>query len=241
VRRARGRTAGERIGDDLCIREPAGLASPYGVHVRMDWLPVSAALLLTGALALCLGSFLLPSSDGAADTLRIVEEQGGQWLTVAVILFLSSICLTLGLPAVLTMFDRRGWALGMISGIVLEVGFIGTAGFAMLMVFFRTLVLSDAIRGKGIEDIADEAGLAVFLYAWVVGLYLGELLLGIALLRARTVPRWVPGALMAHALTFPVSDLLPDYVAKATILLLVVGFAGIAIEATAPQTRRRFS
>jgi hypothetical protein len=209
--------------------------------MRMDWLPVSAALLLTGALALCLGSFLLPSSDGTADTLRIVEDQGGQWLTVAVILFIASVCLTLGLPAILTMFDRRGWALGMISGIVLEVGFIGTAGFAMLMVFFRSLVVSDAIRDKGIDDIANDAGLAVFLYAWIVGLYLGELLLGIALLRARTVPRWIPAALIAHALTFPVSGLLPDYVGKATILLLVVGFAGIAVHATSPKTRRRVS
>ena len=32
----------------------------------MDWLPVSAALLLTGALALCLGSFLLPASDSTS-------------------------------------------------------------------------------------------------------------------------------------------------------------------------------
>jgi hypothetical protein len=220
---------------------PTRRPGPYGVLVRMDWLPVSAALLLTGALALCLGGFLLPSSDGSREALRIVDNQSGQWLAVAVILFISSVCLTLGLPAVLTLFDRRGWALGMISGIVLEVGFIGTAGFAMLMVFFRALVISHAIRGQGIDDIAHEAGLAVFLYAWIVGLYLGELLLGVALLRARTTPVWVPAALIAHALTFPISGLLPEYLSKATVLLLVVGFAGIAIQATAPQSRRRFA
>jgi hypothetical protein len=214
---------------------------PYGVRVRMDWLPVSAALLLTGALALCLGSFLLPASDDTTDTLRIVEDQGGQWMTVAVIFFLSSVCLTLGLPAILTMFDRRGWTLGMISGIVLEVGFIGTAGFAMLMVFFRSLVVTDAIRDKNIDDIASEAGLAIFLYAWIVGLYLGELLLGIALLRAGTTPRWVAFALILHVLTLPVSGVLPEYVSKATVLLLVAGFAGIAIQATSPRSGRRLA
>jgi hypothetical protein len=207
----------------------------------MDWLPVSAALLLTGALALCLGSFLLPASDDTTDTLRIVEDQGGQWMTVAVIFFLSSVCLTLGLPAILTMFDRRGWTLGMISGIVLEVGFIGTAGFAMLMVFFRSLVVTDAIRDKNIDDIASEAGLAIFLYAWIVGLYLGELLLGIALLRAGTTPRWVAFALILHVLTLPVSGVLPEYVSKATVLLLVAGFAGIAIQATSPRSGRRLA
>ena len=53
----------------------------------MDWLPVSAALLLTGALALGAGGFLLPSSDDgdASDTLRIVQDQSGQWLAAAAI------------------------------------------------------------------------------------------------------------------------------------------------------------
>lgn len=218
-----------------------GHSSAYGVLVRMDWLPVSAALLLTGALALCLGAFLLPSSDDASDTLRIVEEQGGQWLAAAAVFFLSAVFLTLGLPAVLTLFDGRGWLLGMISAIVLAFGFIGTAGFAMLMAFVRSLVVTDALVAGGLEDAGNETALAVFLGVWIGGLYLGELLLGIALLRAGSTPRWVPFALILHVLTFPVSDLLPEAVSKATILLLVVGFAGIAIQATSPQNRRKFS
>jgi hypothetical protein len=206
----------------------------------MDWLPVSAALLVTGALALCLGSFLLPSSDGTAETLRIVQHQGGQWLTVAAILFLASVCLTLGLPTILTMFDGRGWALGMISAIVLEIGFIGTAGFSMLMVFFRSLVITDALRDQGLEDATSEAGLTVFLYGWIAALYLGELLLGLALLRARTTPRWVPFALIAHAFSVLVAPFLPDLAAKALILLLVAGLCGVAVQATAPQGRNRY-
>lgn len=207
----------------------------------MDWVPVSAALLLTGALALCLGSFLLPSSDSAAETLRIVEEQGGQWLAAAAVFFLSSICLTLGMPAILTLFSGRGWRLAMVSAIVLSVGFIGTAGFAMLMAFVRSLVIADALRPNGLEEASTETGLVVFLYVWIGGLYLGELLLGLALLRARTTPRWVPLALILHVCTLPVSGLLPELLSKATILLLVVGFAGIAIQATSPQNRRRFT
>lgn len=215
-----------------------GSAGPYGVLVRTDWVPVSAAMLLTGALALCLGGFLLPQSDDGSESLRIVQEQSGQWMTVAVILFLASIFLTLGLPAILSVFEHRGWALALVSAAILEVGFIGTAGFAMLMAFFRSLVLTDAIRDQNIEDIANDAGIAVFLYAWIAGLYLGELLLGIALLRAATVPRWIPFSLMLHALTFPISGVLPEFLSKALVLLLVAGFAGIAIQANAPVRRR---
>jgi hypothetical protein len=214
--------------------------SAYGVLVRMDWVPVSAALLLTGALALGLGAFLLPTSDDPMDSVRIVQEQGGQWMTVAVILFMASIFLTLGVPAVLTLLQRRGWVLGLVSTVVLEVGFIGTAGFAMLMVFFRALVDTGGIVDTGINDVASEAGLAIFLNVWVIALYLGELLLGIALLRAGTTHRWVSYVLILHAVTLPVSGLLPEYLSKATILLLVAGFAGIAIQATAPQSQRRF-
>lgn len=209
--------------------------------VRMDWLPISAAMLLTGILALCLGSFLLPSGDDTADTLRIVQEQGGQWLAVAVIFFLSAVFLTLGLPSVLTLLPSRGRTLGLISGVVLEFGFIGTAGVAMLMVFIRSLVVTDALAPNGLEDAVSETGISVFLSVWVAGFYLGELLLAIALLRAGSVPRWVPVALILHVLTFPLSDVLPEVVSKATVLLMVVGFAGIAIQATSPQHRRRFT
>lgn len=207
----------------------------------MDWVPVSAALLLTGALALCLGSFLLPSSDDARETLRIVEEQGGQWLAAAAVFFLSAVFLTLGVPAILTLFPGRGWVLGMVSVVVLEVGFIGTAGLAMLMAFVRSLVQADSLRPTGLDAASSETGFEVFLYVWVGGLYVGELLLALALLRAGTVPRWVPFALLLHVLTLPLSGVLPDAVSKASIVLLVVGFAGIAVQATSPHARRRLS
>lgn len=207
----------------------------------MDWLPVSAALLLTGALALCLGAFLLPSSDGAAETLMIVQEQGGRWIVSAVFFFLAAVCLSLGVPAILALFHGRGATLGLVSAIVLVVGFIGTAGFAMLMAFVRSLVLADALKPQGLEEASDEAGLAVFLAVWVGGLYVGELLLGIALLRAGTTARWVPVALILHVLTFPISGALPEMLSKATVLLMVLGFAGIAIQATSPANRRRVS
>lgn len=207
----------------------------------MDWLPVSAALLVTGALSLCLGGFLLPQSESPAESLRIVQDQGGQWMAAAVILFIGSICLSLGLPAILTLLQRRGWTLGVIAAIVLEIGFIGTAGFAMLMGFFRALVHTDTIQAQGINDVASDAGLTIFLYTWIAALYLGELLLGLALLRSRTTPRWVPFALIAHVLTFPIADLLPEYLSKATVLLLVLGFAGVAIQAAAPLNRRGVS
>ncbi len=211
------------------------------MRVKTEWLPISAALLLTGSLALALGSILLPSSDGTAETLRVVQEQSGVWMAAAAIYFVASVFLTLGLPSVLALFEQRGRVLGLISAAVLEFGFIGTAGYAMLMVFFRALVETDTIIDRGLDDVAHDAGLMIFLYAWILGFVLGELLLGIALLRAGTVARWVPLLLIAHAVSVPITSVLPDVVGKAAILLFVGGMAGVAITATSPAGRWRMA
>jgi hypothetical protein len=200
----------------------------------MDWLPVSAALLLTGALALALGSYLLPNTDGTTETIRAVQEQSGIWLAAAAIDFVAAVCLTLGLPAVLALFDRRGRALGLAGAVALAFGFLGTAGYAMMLVFFRALVATDTITGRGLEETLHDAGLLAFVYAWFAGLLLGELLVGFGLLRARTTPRWVPLALIAHVVLALLATLLPGWMDRVTVLLFVAGLAGIAVQVTAP-------
>ena len=79
----------------------------------------------------------------------MVNEDSGRWLAMAVMFFFASVALTLGLPAILTLFDRRGRRLGLAAVGVFTVGTIGTCGYAMLMVFFRALVEIGAVRARG--------------------------------------------------------------------------------------------
>ena len=44
----------------------------------------------------------------------------------------------------MSLFDRRGRTLGMVSAVILAVGFLGTAGYSMLIVFFRAIALENA-------------------------------------------------------------------------------------------------
>ena len=207
-----------------------------GVNKQLDWVPLSAALLVTGAMALASGALFSPSGSSATETIRVVQHQDARWMIVASIYFVASVALTLGLPSVLYLLGGRGRLLGAVSGIVLAVGFIGTAGYAMLMVFFRALVVTGSIRGGGLEQVTHENGLEAFLYGWIAAFYLGELLLALALFRARTTPRWVPAVLLLHVLTLPLSSFLPGPVSKATILFMATGFAGIAITAVNRST-----
>lgn len=211
----------------------------YRVRMRLDWIPASAAAFVTGAMALTFGSLLLPTSSDSADTLRLVEQEDGRWLAAAVIFFIASVALTLGLPSALSLFDRRGRVLGMAATVVLAFGFLGTAGYAMLMVFFRALVLNMDIDSANLETVSHDPGLAIFLYGWIAGFYLGELLFAIALFRSGTVARWVPTVLIAHVASVTVSGMLPGALAQSLVLLVAVGFAGVAIEAVTRDTERR--
>jgi hypothetical protein len=210
--------------------------------MRIDWVPYSAAALVLGATALSIGSVLLPSGGGAAATMEMASEKGGQWFAVAGLYFLASVALTIGMPSVVTLFLTQGAKLGLAAVGVFTVGCVGIAGLAMLLVFIRSLALTPEFSSDMLTEVTSEVGLTVFLFAWIGAFYLGELLLGIALLRSRVTHKWVPGLLLLHVALFPLSlvapELLPDRVQSMTVLLLTVGLCGVGIAANQYAARR---
>ena len=203
-------------------------------------MPVSASALVAGSTALALGAILLPTGGGdSSESLQLVEQNDGRWLAVAGLFFLASVALTLGLPSILTLFDPRSSWLGMSALVVFLVGVIGTAGYAMLLAFFRALVRTDAIRDQAFSDVTRDAGLNAFLYGWIAAFYIGEVLLAVALLRAGTTPTWIPWMLILHVGTFPLAPILPQGLQAGTVLIMAVGFSGIAITANNAEIKVR--
>ena len=220
--------------------------------MRLDWIPTSAAAFVTGAMALTFGSLLMPAGSSTADTLQVARDQDGRWLAAAVIFFLASVALTLGLPAAMSLFERRGRVLASLAAVVLAIGFLGTAGYSMIIVFFRAVAVNTTsaytsqstdgpahLTGAQLDQIVHDQGLTIFLYGWIAAFYLGELLLAVALLRAGATPHWVPAALLAHVASIVVSSALPHAISSALVLLVAVGFAGVAIEAVTRDNERR--
>ena len=203
-----------------------------------SWVPVSAASLVTGVLALFVGSLLLPvTGDDAAATLQLVRDNDGRWLTVAVMFFGAGVGLLLGLPALFMLFPQRGRVVGTTGIAVMVVGAAGTVGYAMLLVFFRALAEAKAVRVEAFDEVTSDPGLTAFLYGWVAAFYLGELLLAVAVLRSRLTAWTYPAFLLAHILMLPVSYLLPDQVRSLTVVLVVLGFSGLAFAAVAEEER----
>lgn len=199
--------------------------------MRFDWVPYSAASLVLGATALSVGSLLLPSYAEAAMTVQMTQGQGGLWLGVAVLYFVAAVTLTLGMPSILTLFNVRGARFGLTAVGIFTAGAAGTAGFAMLLLFVRALVMNDAIPDATTLDVTRDTGLTGFLYVWIAAIVLGELLLAIALLRARATPRWIPALLLVHVVLLPTGPYLPEFIGSASPLLLVVALCSLGIRA----------
>ncbi len=210
---------------------------PYHLRMRAEWLPVSASSLVIGAMSLVLGTLVNPVRSGqdAGAALRVVEASGGRWLAMAVMFFVASITLSLGLPAVLSLFDRRGRRAGIAGVAVFAVGTIGLSGYAMLMVFFRALVDQGAlaVSGGDLVKVTRDVGLSVFLYGWIGCFYLGVVLVMAALFLARRTPRWVPLLLLAFVVLTPFTGALGRVGAAVQILTLAIALTGVAIAAAA--------
>lgn len=205
--------------------------------MRIDWVPFSASSLVAGATMLSIGALMMPAAEDSTDTLMLAQEEGGRWLAVSGLYFVAAIALTIGLPAILVLFERQGARLGLTAVSVFTVGCVGTAGYAMILAFFRALVVADALDADALESVTKDPGFAVFLYGWIAAFYLGELLLGVALLVAGTTPRWVPGLLLLHVVLLPFSQVLPADVQPLTALLITVALSGVGITANTYHSR----
>lgn len=200
--------------------------------MRIDWLPFSASSLVAGVTALAVGALLMPSAGDASNSLEVVRAEGARWLAVAGLYFVAAVGMTMGLPSILTLFSPRTAKIGLTAVAVFAIGCIGTAGYAMLLAFFRALVEAESITSPAsLDELTSDAGLGVFLFGWIGAFYLGELLIAIALLRARSVPTWVPLLLIGHVALFPIAQVLPDRVSSLAVLLTTIAFAGIGITA----------
>lgn len=205
--------------------------------MRIDWVPFSASSLVAGATMLSIGALMMPAAEDSADTLQLAQEEGGRWLAVSGLYFVSAVALTIGLPAILVLFDQKGVRLGLTAVSVFTIGCVGTAGYAMILAFFRALVVADALDAEALESVTKDLGFAVFLYGWVAAFYLGELLLAVALFIAGTTPRWVPGLLVLHVVLLPFSQVMPSEVQPLTALLITVALSGVGITANAHHSR----
>jgi hypothetical protein len=201
----------------------------YGDPMEVRWVPLSAGLLATGALTLLCGALMTPTGD-ASETLQVVEESGSQWLLACVMYLLSSFSLTLGMPALYVLLRRHTPRLGLAAVGIFTIGTIALCGYAALLVFYRALVLTDALSGP-VDDVTSDVGIAAFLAILLGCFFVGELLLAVAALRTPGIARWIPVVIGLHVLSIPLTSLFPESIQNVPSGLIAAALCGLAIAA----------
>jgi hypothetical protein len=192
------------------------------------WLPYSAAALASGAVALVLGALGLPSSPDAAGLLENARLEEGRWIMAAAAFFFCSVGLGLGLPTFLYLLPGRGRRFGSVGVAVFGVATMALAAYGALLVLFQALAEGEVIGAADVVLLGESSGLRGFTFVLVGSFYLGEALLGIAVLRARTVPRWVPALMLLHVVTLPLTHAVPQ-LSTIGAVLAAVAFLGVAV------------
>ena len=157
---------------------------------------------------------------------------------MAVMYFFASVALTLGLPSVLTLFTRKGRKLGLTALAVFTVGAIGTCGYAMLLVFFRAMVVEGAIKGAAFADVSEDTGLLIFLQGWVACFYVGILLLAWRSSSRRSCRAGCPPCSSPSCACSRSPPSIGRVGTAVQVLALAVAFTGIAMAAVPGDTAR---
>jgi hypothetical protein len=193
----------------------------------------SAAALVVGSLLLVLAFAVNPLSQDVDPEVAIVSARrsDGRWLGMAAIMFIASVCLTFGIPSVLTLLTGRGHGVGIVGAGLFAIGTIGLSGYAMTLVVVRAMVLDELVTPKTVAGLMGNDAVAVFLAVWIAAFLLGLMLLSIALFVARTVPVWVPALIMGSLASQLVLGALGDLGTVLQFLALTVALTGVAMSA----------
>lgn len=196
------------------------------------WLPWSAASLASGAVLLVLGALAMPPTSEVGQVIVALDQQDAAWLMASASFFLSSVALTMGLPAILFLIPERRHVSAMVGLWIWGVGTIGTSALAAFLILFRATVRVVEISPKDVEELSRDPVLSLSLLFVVGSFYLGELVVALVLLGSAVVPRWIPVLLLLHVALAPVNELLPDELQGFQAIVLGLALMGVAVKAS---------
>jgi hypothetical protein len=195
------------------------------------WLPYAAAALATGGCALIMGALTLPSSRNGSELLSTLQAEPDRSLLASAAFVYAAFALTVGIPTFFALLRPRGRITGQVGAVVFAFGTIGLAGYAALLILFRALTQHAVVEAREIDLLSRDSGLLAFVGAFVVAFEVGVAMLAIALFRARTVQRWIPALMLAHAVTLPFVRGVPEELQSMHTLLVGVALIGAAVSA----------
>lgn len=181
-----------------------------------------AGLCLIAAPLLLGVALLLHPGEGEAGLVQTIADNPGRTEAASLLIIASSVLFVPALMGIVNLVRDRGVTLVHIGVGLALIGVIGHAVWSGFQVVLAGLTRSDldqaqlvaAVEGSG----PPPAGLIVVMLMFLVGFFLGLIVLAAGLWRSRIVPKWVPLGLVLIA----VSDFVP--VPGGTTVFAVVSF-----------------
>ncbi len=191
---------------------------------------LSGLALLPGALLFLVGNVL--STVLLSDTSLPTQQSSTLYVSLTLLTFIGTALLLLGLPGILArQAARAGW-LGLVGFLLVFLG--GSLSLSDTVVGLLTISWLSVNAPHVMTQMFSENA-AFFVYEAVASLLLavGGVLLGIATMRARVLPRWAGLLLIAAAVLNLIGFSLPDntiVTSVASVLLaLAFGWFGYAL------------
>lgn len=178
-----------------------------------------------------MGALTLPSSRNGTEVLSTLQAEPDRWLLASAAFMYAAFALTIGIPTLVALLGPRGRMTGQVGAVVFAFGTIGLAGYAAMLILFRALTQHSVVGVREIDLLSRDSGLLAFIGAFVVAFEVGVAMLAIALFRARTVQRWIPALMLAHAVTLPFVRSVPEGIQSMHTLLVGVALIGAAVTA----------
>lgn len=174
-----------------------------------------------GSIGNVLGSVLFPNND-------LSQSSSVVWFAVMLLSFIGSLFLLLGLPAVcVRQAERAGW-LGFIGFVLTIIG-----GFLFTSFSPTALLILPWLAQEAPKLAASSGPPSLFVFFLVASLLfaVGGILLGVATMRARILPRWAGLLILVGAVlnlvSFPLSGVISAIVGTAAFIIFAVGFGWI--------------
>ena len=202
-------------------------------------------LLIVGPLLLILGNVVgpnTPDGNSVKDKLKelaIVQHHKGSYVAGNLIFVLAGICLLFAAFGLVKYFKGpRGVTLGQVAGVLLALGSITIMGWYALGTVEYSMVQhhSEAILNTGqtrllyatfIHATGNGGPMALLFVLFLVGVVLGQILLGIAAIRTRVVPLWAGILLIVSAVaTFFGGDTTAGQIISGVITVAALGTLG---------------
>lgn len=216
---------------------------------------VALALPAAALTSIAWTALMPPFPDGAVQQLTAIDEAGASATASAVLFCASQYVMLVALLGVARLARRRSPRLATVGGALGVIGCLGHAvwGGVSLLTLQLAADAGNRVAFAGAVERLESSPVMVFAASGLLGTVLGFLLLGIALVRSRAVPTWVPTLLFGFLVLEFLGSGLSDWAGYAAGVCLLVAFGALghaawrspdstwalATPVVEPETRRR--